>query len=80
MVSTNPNGTRLTTNSPVSWMLRAVSFMFPFGWSNGEIINVGGEGVIIWKKLNGARLVTPAADWVVTHATGLGAMVDAIQK
>ena len=80
IASTIGNGTRLTTNSPVCSIFRAVSLRLPFGCSKGEIIRVGGEGVIIWKKLNGARLVTPAAEQVDTQATGLGVMVEAIQK
>jgi hypothetical protein len=36
--------------------------------------------VIIWKKLNGARFAMPSEETVDTHATGRGAMVEAIQK
>ena len=80
MLSTMENGTRLTTNSPVSLMLRAVSFMLPSACSSGEIISVGGAGVIIWKKLKGAKFVTPVAEQVEIHATGRGVIVEAIQK
>ncbi len=68
------------TNSPVSLMLRAVSFIDPSPLCCGQIISVGGCGATIWKKLNGARLVMPEADIVDTHATGRGAIVEAIQK
>jgi hypothetical protein len=47
------NGTRLTTNSPVDPILRGVSFTMPLGWCKGEIIRVGGDAVMTWKKLKG---------------------------
>jgi hypothetical protein len=38
-------------------------------------MSVGGLAVIPWKKLNGARFVTPSADTVDTHAMGRGMIV-----
>ena len=72
IASASAYGTTLTTNSPVSSILRTVSFLRPSRWLTGTIRSVGGFAVTPWKKLKGARLVRPSAERVETQATGLG--------
>jgi len=76
--SVSANGTRLTTNSGSSSMLRTVSFFVPSRVLTGTNMSVGGFAVTPWKKLNGARFVLPSGEIVETHAIGLGRIVDDI--
>ena len=64
--------TRLTTNSPVSTMLVAVSLNPPSPEHSRPSAIVGGSSPIMLKKLYGAALAMPAPDRLVTHAIGRG--------
>ncbi|MNR32915.1 hypothetical protein D3C85_1505460 [compost metagenome] len=72
--------TNWTTSSPVSWTLRRVSFSSPPSRVVMFTIRVGGSSLITWKKLNGARLLTPSFDRVETQAMGRGVTVEASQR
>ena len=75
MEAARARGTRFTTNSGTSSMLRIVSFFTPSRLLTGTNIRVGGFAVTPWKKLNGARLVFPSGEIVDTQAMGLGRIV-----
>ncbi len=72
--------TRLTTNSPDSSMLCALSLCVPSGRRIMPITTIGGAAPIMLKKLNGAALRIPLADWLVTHAIGRGVIAEAIRR
>ncbi len=69
---TSPSSTRLTTNSPVSAMARAVSFRVPSERRLKLKATIGGSSASTWKKLIGAALSVPALERVVTSAIGRG--------
>src|SRR5215470_20117514 len=68
--STISSLTMLTTNSLVSRTLASVSFIG--SRHTGQNSTTGGSPHTALKKLNGARLLTPAADVVETNAIGRG--------
>jgi hypothetical protein len=61
--------TVMITNSPVSRILRRVSFSCP-SRAPTEMAMCGGVEVIIMKKLNGARLCRPSAPTVDGRPVG----------
>src|SRR6266852_56707 len=66
--------TMLTTNWRVSRMLRRVSLASRSAGVTGQKRTAGGLLQTPLKKLNGARLVIPAALMVLTQAMGRGTM------
>ena len=74
MASALLSATRLTTNSPVSRIFAAVSLKRSEP-AKSPIATVGGSCPITLKKLNGAALITPLAEIVVTQAIGRGVTV-----
>ena len=84
--SNSDSGDRLTTNSPLARILSRVSLGRRF-WSlwlsprgPHENPSTGGSGQTTLKKLNGARLVSPALLMVDTHAIGRGMMESRSRK
>ena len=67
------------TYSPVSRMLCAVSFQTP-ALRPTLIASIGGFCETKVKALNGARLSTPLADRLVTHAIGRGTTMPVISR
>ena len=63
---------RLTTNSPVRWMLAQVSLIRPSGRLLMATMISGGSSAKTLKKLKGAALTTPVGPTVVTQAIGRG--------
>lgn len=80
MVSAWAAPTRWITSCPVAWTLRRVSLRLPSSRRLTLTIRVGGSSLITWKKLKGARLLTPSADSVETQAIGRGVTVEASQR
>jgi len=68
----NASLTRLTTNSPVSWMLRTVSFGIPGSRQSIPRTTVGGDAAIMLNRLNGAAFSRPLRSIEVTSAIGRG--------
>src|SRR5204863_1043275 len=68
------SSTTLTTNSRVASTLRSVSFLPSAPAPRNDAANamVGGSSVMAMKYENGARLRTPTASTVDTHAMGRG--------
>ena len=62
----------LTTNSPVSRMLRPESFGRPSRRRSMLTMTTGGSSASTLKKLNGAALSTPSRPRVDTNAIGRG--------
>ncbi len=71
------SSTRLTTNSCVSRMLRAVSFGSPSSRSPGQKPMMGGSLPRALKKLKGAAFNLPSRESDVTQAIGRGVMSEA---
>src|SRR6185436_9430117 len=72
--------TTLITYSPVSSMLRHVSFLEPSRLEATAIDTTGGSEETPLKKLKGARFVTPSRERVVTNAIGRGMMQEIISR
>ena len=64
--------TRLTTNSPLVLILRAVSFGTPAALSPGAKASIAGLQPKTLKNENGAALTQLVSSIVVTHAIGRG--------
>ncbi len=69
--SARSSSTTFTTKSPVCSALRTVSLRFRARGPD-ENATVGGSPQTPMKKLKGARLLTPSAPTVETHAIGRG--------
>ena len=67
----------LTTNSPVAWMLRPVSFSTP-ALRPTLMPTIGGAFETKVNAENGARFTCPPGDTVVTHAMGRGTTMPVI--
>ncbi|HZF00150.1 MAG TPA: hypothetical protein VE981_24280 [Planctomycetota bacterium] len=78
--SINSGTTTLITYSPVSSILRHVSFFDPSRLVAIASETTGGSEETPLKKLKGARLETPSRDRVVTNAMGRGMMQEIIRR
>src|SRR5262245_57972925 len=72
MASAMPSSTRLTTNSPLRWILRVVSFGEPSSFCCKPRTTKAGGSENTLKKENGAALTIPSALLEVTKAIGRG--------
>src|SRR5260221_11099255 len=66
------SSTRLTTNSCVSRIFRAVSFGEPSARSPGAMASIGGSAASKLKKLKGGAVIFPSGRIVGTNAKGGG--------